>query len=77
MSGDAAGAQADDTNISMIMEKAQDMDAIHAIILVVNGTHGRIDTTVRNTFARLKGMLPDRVLNNTLAVITNCTQLTV
>ena len=66
----------DDVNIQKILEAAEGIDALHAIVLVVNGTDARINMTVENTFQRLKNMLPDSVIKNTIAVVTNCTSMT-
>lgn len=66
----------DDANIDQILRAAESLDALHAIVIVVNGSDARLHMAVQNTFNRLKNSLPDSVIANTLAVLTNCNELT-
>ncbi len=59
-----------------ILKAAEGLDALHALILVVNGSDARRNIAVQNTFNRLRNNLPDSVIQNTLAVFTNCNSLT-
>ena len=66
----------DDANIDQILRAAESLDALHGVVIVANGTDPRCTVTVQNTFTRLKNNLPDSVIANTLAVLTNCNMLT-
>lgn len=72
----AAGHQNDDINMDKIFTAIGELDDINAIILVANGSEARINKAVQNTFVRLRNNIPNDVLDNTLAVLTNCTDLT-
>jgi len=41
------------------------------VIIVVNGTTGRLTLNLRNVIARLRGNLPDVVMDNVIVVLTN------
>jgi hypothetical protein len=41
------------------------------VIIVVNGTTGRLTLNLRNVIARLRGNLPDVVMDNVIVVMTN------
>lgn len=69
----AAGA--DDANLDNILEKAASLSHISAVMLVANGSQVRETIGMKNVFTLLRGHLPDAVLTNTLAVLTNCTKL--
>ncbi|DBA73435.1 TPA: hypothetical protein ACH3X1_011471 [Trebouxia sp. C0004] len=66
----------DDSKIDKILKAAEGLEALHALVLVVNGSDARINIAVQNTFNRLRNNLPDSVIQNTLAVLTNCKSLT-
>lgn len=62
--------------MNKILTAAEGVDALHALVLVVNGSDARKNIAVQNTFNRLKNNLPDSVVQNTMAVLTNCNSLT-
>ena len=72
----AAGTECDDGNIAKIMQTVEALPELHAVVLVANGSNARLTTDVLNTFTLLKGLLPDAVLRNVIAIVTNCTFLT-
>ena len=63
---------ADDEHLDKILEAAAELPQINAIILVANGSQVRKTMSIKNVFTLLRGHLPDAVLENTLAVLTNC-----
>ena len=65
----------DDDMIDKILRAAEALDALHAVVLVVNGSDCRLNMSLQNTFSRLLNNLPDSVVANTLAVLTNCTEV--
>jgi hypothetical protein len=73
---DTRGINADDENLRKIVEAAENTPSIAAIIIVINGTAARLTVNMRNVLVRLRGTLPDVVLQNILVVFTNCTATT-
>lgn len=69
-------AGADDEHLDKILEAAARLPFISAIILVANGSVARETITIKNVFTLLRGHMPDAVMENTLAVLTNCTSIT-
>ncbi|GAM19956.1 hypothetical protein SAMD00019534_031310, partial [Acytostelium subglobosum LB1] len=69
---DTNGPKQDDENISKIIEAAENCESLSAIILVVNGTEDRNVTSLKNAISRLKGAIPDVILNNLILVFTKC-----
>ena len=67
---------ADDEHLDKILEAAAGLPFISAIILVANGSVARETITIKNVFTLLRGHMPDAVLENTLAVLTNCSSIT-
>lgn len=70
-----AGTESDSENVNKILQLVESLPELHAIVLVVNGSNPRLTTDVVNTFNLLKGTLPDSVTQNTMAVLTMCSQL--
>ncbi len=69
-------AGADDEHLDKILEAAAGLPFISAIILVANGSVARETITIKNVFTLLRGHMPDAVLENTMAVMTNCNSIT-
>jgi len=67
---------ADDEHLDNILEAAGKLPQISAIILLANGSQVRKTMSIKNVFSLLRGHLPDAVLENTLAVLTNCSAST-
>lgn len=72
----ACNAEYDVDHLSHILETAANLPFLSAIILVANGSVARETMNIRNVFTLLRGNMPDAVLDNTLAVFTNCNSLT-
>ncbi|CAI4220702.1 unnamed protein product, partial [Auanema sp. JU1783] len=71
---DTEGTERDDLHISKIMIAAEGTGYMTAIILVMNGTVARQTVNLRNTLTRLRGSVPDTLLNNLIVVLTNCSE---
>lgn len=69
-------AGADDVHLDKILQTAGDLPYISAIILVANGSVARNTVNIKNVFSLLRSSMPDAVLENTLAVFTNCDRWT-
>lgn len=69
-------AGADDEHLDHILETAAELPFISGIILVANGSVARETITIKNVFTLLRGHMPDTVVANTLAVLTNCNSIT-
>ena len=54
------------------MHAAEKSGTLAAIIIVINGTVARATVNLRHTLVRLRGCVPDVLLNNLLVVLTNC-----
>ena len=72
----ACSTGADDEHLDKILEAAASLPFLSAIILVANGSVPRETMNIKNVFTLLRGNMPDAVLDNTLAVFTNCNSLT-
>ncbi|KAK9800294.1 hypothetical protein WJX73_005938 [Symbiochloris irregularis] len=69
---DTRGGEQDEVITRLVLQACSEIDELHALAIVVNGSQARIDATLRNTFSRLANSLPTSVLNNSLAFLTNC-----
>ncbi|XP_055329040.1 uncharacterized protein LOC129581810 [Paramacrobiotus metropolitanus] len=69
---DTGGVQQDDQNVACILEAAEKAGALTAVILIINGTVSRATVNLSNTMARLRGNLPDVLIDNLIVVLTNC-----
>ncbi|KAE9548291.1 hypothetical protein FO519_008497 [Halicephalobus sp. NKZ332] len=69
---DTEGTEQDDRHIEKIMFAAEKSGNMAAIIIVINGTVARATVNLRNTLVRLRGSVPDVLLNNLIVVLTNC-----
>ncbi|XP_021709462.1 uncharacterized protein LOC110679357 [Aedes aegypti] len=72
LSDNTVGADKDNEHIANIVAAASNTEAIAAIILVINGAVARVTVSLRNAINRLKGVVPDILLNNLIVVLTNC-----
>lgn len=63
---------ADDEHLDKILQAAAKLPHLSAIVLLANGSQVRKTISIKNVFTLLRGTLPDHVLRNTLAVLTNC-----
>ncbi|KAH3758123.1 hypothetical protein Pelo_10064 [Pelomyxa schiedti] len=69
---DSRGSSKDDENIAKIFETVTKQPTLSCIIIVVNGTNSRLTVTMNNVIQRLKGALPDAILEKVVVVLTNC-----
>lgn len=70
---DTEGINRDDQHLEKIMDAAEKSGTLAAIIIVINGTVARATANLKNTLTRLKGTVPDVLLDNLMVVLTNCT----
>lgn len=68
---DTRGAAQDYQNIIKIVESAENLGGLTAVIIVVNGAVARLTVNLRNVLVRLRGNLPDIVMDNIIIVLTN------
>ncbi|UJR27642.1 hypothetical protein I4U23_008923 [Adineta vaga] len=68
---DTRGAEQDNVNMNKIIDGVESLGGLSAVIIVVNGTTGRLTLNLRNVIARLRGNLPDVVMDNVIVVLTN------
>ncbi|CAF1354803.1 unnamed protein product [Adineta ricciae] len=71
---DTRGAQQDDKNILCIIDAVEHLGGLTAVVIVVNGAVCRLTVNLRNVIARLRGNLPDVVMDNVILVLTNATR---
>ncbi|KAF2073583.1 hypothetical protein CYY_005100 [Polysphondylium violaceum] len=69
---DTRGIKQDDINIDKIIDAAEKAKSLSAIILLINGTVPRMTINLQNALSRLRGSIPDSLLNNIFLVLTNC-----
>ena len=62
----------DQQNIKKILKHASELDFLTAIILVINGSVARKNTTLKYVLNQMKGNIPDVLLDNLVIVFTNC-----
>ena len=70
---DTRGTAADDANVNAILQRAETLGSINAIVFVVNGGNTRKSVAMKTVFAKLRGSLPDSVLDNILVIASNVT----
>ncbi|CAF1146503.1 unnamed protein product [Rotaria sordida] len=68
---DTRGAEQDNVNMNKIIDGVESLGGLSAVIIVVNGTTGRLTLNLRNVIARLRGNLPDVVMDNVIVILTN------
>lgn len=71
---DTSGIKKDDENIAKIMSAAEVCRDLTAVMIVINGTAARTTVNLQNTLTRMKGAMPDELLNNLIVVLTNCNE---
>jgi len=62
----------DDKHLENILNFASDADDISAVVWVINGRETRKDMGMENTLIRLKGYIPEPILNQSFVVFTMC-----
>ncbi|UJR11318.1 hypothetical protein I4U23_015499 [Adineta vaga] len=68
---DTRGAEQDDINIFKIIDAVESLGGLTTVIIVVNGTTPRITLNSQNVITRLRGNLPDSVMESVIVVLTN------
>lgn len=71
---DTRGAEQDNINISKIIDAVEGLGGLTAVIIVVNGAVARLTVNLQNVISRLRGNLPDTVMDNVIVVLTNSTR---
>lgn len=69
---DTNGLERDDANMEIILNAAINAESLSCIILVLNGTMARVTSNVKALMTRLKGSLPNSVMDNIVVVCTMC-----
>eukprot|EP00735_Rhodelphis_limneticus_P007607 TRINITY_DN20184_c0_g1::TRINITY_DN20184_c0_g1_i1::g.30328::m.30328 TRINITY_DN20184_c0_g1::TRINITY_DN20184_c0_g1_i1::g.30328 ORF type:complete len:237 (+),score=41.11,AIG1/PF04548.11/1.2e-11,MMR_HSR1/PF01926.18/1.2e-11,Dynamin_N/PF00350.18/0.12,Dynamin_N/PF00350.18/0.0021,DUF258/PF03193.11/6.8e-06,IIGP/PF05049.8/8.7e-06,G-alpha/PF00503.15/0.0033,G-alpha/PF00503.15/4.2,Septin/PF00735.13/2.8e-05,GTP_EFTU/PF00009.22/3.4e-05,FtsK_SpoIIIE/PF01580.13/0.00011,FeoB_N/PF02421.13/0.39,FeoB_N/PF02421.13/0.6 len=69
---DTRGTGQDDENLNNILETAENLDSLAAVILLLNGTNARMTINLKNVMVRLRNSIPDVALDNMVIVLTNC-----
>eukprot|EP01132_Coremiostelium_polycephalum_P001957 gene1957-2399_t len=69
---DTRGIKQDDININKILKKIESLGQISAIIVVINGSNARLTVNLKNVMVKIKGNLPDSIVNSLCFVLTNC-----
>ncbi|KYQ93280.1 hypothetical protein DLAC_05939 [Tieghemostelium lacteum] len=69
---DTRGIKQDEINMDKIMRAAEQAKSLTAIILVINGTITRLTVNLQNVINRLKGSIPDSLIENIYVLLTHC-----
>ncbi|EGC33226.1 hypothetical protein DICPUDRAFT_154762 [Dictyostelium purpureum] len=69
---DTRGVEQDDINIGKIIDSAENCLNLSAVLIVINGSVPRMTINLQNVITRLRGSIPDSLLNNIFLVFTNC-----
>ena len=67
---DTSGAEQNQKNIDNIIAALKKAKNIHCICLVINGTHSRMNSLMKNVFTEVKRALSPEVLDNFIIVLT-------
>jgi predicted GTPase len=74
---DTNGADMDTTNLTMIEKALKEVPFLSGIIMVVNGTSPRLGVSFKNFLHMLHQIWPNDLMNNCVAILTNCDELSV
>jgi len=70
---DTSGSEMDDKHLENILAFAsEDAGDISAVVWAINGRETRADMGMENTLLRLKGYIPEPILNQSFVVFTMC-----
>jgi len=69
---DSHGVGQDDTILHQIESVLQSIPYLSGLIIVANGSHGRLGTAFQHSMHQLQQVLPDSLRANVCAVLTNC-----
>ena len=74
---DTGGYLSDNENVDRIFECIQSLQHLSALVLVLNGTQGRLTVNIRNVLERFRDRIPDVIYANMILILTNCALHTV
>jgi hypothetical protein len=74
---DTGGYLSDNENVDRIFECIQGLQHLTALVLVLNGTQGRLTINIRNVLERFRDRIPDVLYSNVIVILTNCAPHTV
>jgi GTPase SAR1 family protein len=73
---DTRGIKQDDANMFSIIQTLDQIDHIHAVVLLTNGSSSRADVVRRYVMNTLLTIFPKQIKENIIVVATNCTSAT-
>jgi len=68
----AQGITQENINIINILHDAESLPSLYAILFVINGTTPKATANMKNIYDRMRGVLPDEVINKIIVVFTHC-----
>jgi len=74
---DTNGTDVDEQNLASIERALKEVPFLSGIIMVVNGAVPRLGTSFKNFLHLLHQVWPNDLLNNCVAILTNCDELSV
>jgi GTPase SAR1 family protein len=74
---DTNGIDADEQNLAFIEKALKEVPFLSGIIMVVNGAIPRLGVSFKNFLHLLHQVWPNDLLNNCVAILTNCDELSV
>ena len=69
---DTNGCNNDIMNLKKIVDSVAKESNLNGIILLINGTMVRLDTSTVNFISILKSFLPKQMIENVIVILTNC-----
>ncbi len=72
---DRNGINTDTKNLTMIEKKLKEVPFLNGIILIMNGSSPRLGVSFKNFLDMLHQVWPNDLLNNCVAILTNCDEL--
>lgn len=73
---DTRGLEQDEKNLAHILKTIEALPHLNALIVTTNGTLERLGVAARNVLSKLRGSIPDVILEHVLIISTNCDPLT-
>ena len=68
--GDTRGLEKDKENVKNIVEKVNQVEYIHAICLIINGTEARMSPQLRYVASEISAILPKATVSNMVIIFT-------
>lgn len=62
----------DEKNLTKILAKAKDTHDLVGVLLIINGTQGRMTPAMESIVLSLRGNIPDNVMQNFLVILSKC-----